>query len=147
MVGLVMPSLGEPKVSTRGRARLPPCACVGWPCRTGEKLREREVVRVYAKRKRKSWWSWLFFGGSSKSARQEKILEYMIHRINSGARLEDVVREPYVYRNCSEDEVDELLSGPRLVYAARERLELAFKSGELSPKRRDLPSNSTPSRG
>ena len=54
--------------------------------------------------------------------------------------------DPYVCRNCSEDEIDELLSSPRLVHAARERLQLAFKSGELSPKRRDLPSDSTPSR-
>ncbi len=70
----------------------------------------------------------------------------MIHRISSGALLEDVMGDPYVCRNCSEDEIDELLSSPRLVHAARERLQLAFKSGELSPKQRDLPSDSTLSR-
>ena len=45
-------------------------------------------------------------------------------------------REPYVRRNCSRGEIEEILSNPELVHACRERMERAFRSGELDPGRR-----------
>ena len=78
-----------------------------------------------------------FFGSNpSRAEREEKVLRYIIHRINEDANLHEVLREPYVQRNCSQAEIDEIESNPELVHAAREHLEQAFRSGELDPKRR-----------
>jgi len=76
-----------------------------------------------------------FFGNPSKAEREEKVLRYVIHRINEDADLHEVLLEPYVQRNCSQDEVDEVINNPELVHAAREHLEQAFASAELDPKR------------
>ncbi len=78
-----------------------------------------------------------FFGSNpSRAEREEKVLRYIIHRINEDANLHEVLREPYVQRNCSQAEIDEIESNPELIHAAREHLEQAFRSGELDPKRR-----------
>jgi SepF-like predicted cell division protein (DUF552 family) len=79
----------------------------------------------------------LFFGSSpSRAEREEKVLRYIIHRINEDADLQDVLREPYVQRNCSQAEIDEIESNPELVHACREHMEQVFGSGELDPRRR-----------
>ncbi len=80
----------------------------------------------------RTWQEWLL-AGSLESVQREKVIEYVVHRIKEGARLEDVVGEPYVRRNCSRPEIDELAVDPRLVHAAREQLESAFGSGGLDP--------------
>ncbi len=72
------------------------------------------------------------FGGSNHTPREDKVLEYVIHRIENGAHLGDVLEEDYVRRNCSQGEIDSIESDPRLVHAARESMEHAFSSGELS---------------
>jgi SepF-like predicted cell division protein (DUF552 family) len=78
-----------------------------------------------------------FFGSNpSRAEREEKVLRYIIHRINEDADLHEVLREPYVQSNCSQAEIDEIESNPELIHAAREHLEQAFRSGELDPKRR-----------
>jgi hypothetical protein len=78
-----------------------------------------------------------FFGSNpSRAEREEKVLRYIIHRINEDANLHEVLWEPYVQRNCSQAEIDEIESNPELIHAAREHLEQAFRSGELDPKRR-----------
>ena len=77
-----------------------------------------------------------FFGNPSKAEREEKVLRYVIHRINEDADLHEVLLEPYVQRNCSQDEVDEIINNPELVHAAREHLEQAFGSEELAPEHR-----------
>jgi hypothetical protein len=78
-----------------------------------------------------------FFGSSpSRAERQEKVLRYIIHRINDDTDLQDVLREPYVQHNCSQTEIDEIESNPELVHACREHMEQVFSSGELDPKRR-----------
>ena len=77
-----------------------------------------------------------FFGANpSRAEREEKVLRYIIHRINEDVALSEVLEEPYVRRNCSQREVDELESGPDLIRATREQLEQAFRSGELDPRR------------
>ena len=81
----------------------------------------------------------LFFGNPTRAQREEKVLRYIIHRINEDADLQDVLREPYVQHNCSQAEIDEIESNPELVHACREHLEQVFGSGELDPKVRRIP--------
>ena len=84
---------------------------------------------------RRSFWNRLF-GGSRSSAREEKVLQYIIHRIEKGAKLGEVVQEDYVRRNATSDEVKQICSYPRLVAAARESLGHDFSSGDLDPNQR-----------
>lgn len=84
---------------------------------------------------RRSFWNRLF-GGSRSSAREEKVLQYIIHRIEKGAKLGEVVQEDYVRRNATSDEVKQICSNPRLIAAARESLGQDFSSGDLDPNRR-----------
>jgi hypothetical protein len=76
----------------------------------------------------------LFGDGGDHTEREEKVLSYVVHRINDGAPLREIVREDYVVRNCSEQEIDRILNDPELVQACRRRLERAFESGELDPR-------------
>ena len=64
---------------------------------------------------------------------EDKVLQYIIHRIDEDADLQQVLRESYVLRNCSQAEIDEIASSADLVHAAREHLEHTFRSGELDP--------------
>ncbi len=78
-----------------------------------------------------------FFGcNPSRTEREEKVLRYIIHRIDENADLHEVVREPYVRRNCSQEEIEEIASSAELVNACREHLERTFRSGELIPNGR-----------
>ena len=77
----------------------------------------------------------MLFGDSTRNKREEKVFEYIIHRINGDARLNDVIREDYVRRNCSQNQIDEIVNDPELVHACREHLWQTFKSGELNPRR------------
>ncbi len=77
----------------------------------------------------------MFFGEASHTEREEKVLRYVIHRMNQDVRLHEVIREDYVRRNCSESEIDRIVNDPELVHACREYLWGTFRSGELSPRR------------
>ncbi len=70
-------------------------------------------------------------GESRLSARQEKVLQYIIQRINQDAPLQEVLREEYVRRNTSRTELEEIMSSPELIEAARERLGESFRSDEF----------------
>lgn len=74
------------------------------------------------------------FGASDHALKRDKVREYFIHRIKAGAHLDNVVEEPYVQRNCTRSEINEIVRDPRLVHAARESMEHTFDSGELDPK-------------
>jgi hypothetical protein len=76
----------------------------------------------------------MFFGNSNHTEREEKVLEYIIHRMSKGTRLHDVMHEDYVRRNCSQDELHEIIKDPELVHACREHLWQTFRSGELDPR-------------
>ena len=82
---------------------------------------------------------WERLSGSTRegpnSEREQKVLHYMTHRLNEDVTLQEVLREEYVRRNCSQPEIEQILTNPRLVHAARERMERAFESGELDPGR------------
>lgn len=75
----------------------------------------------------------IFLGSHVRAEREEKVLQYVIHRANEGARLHDVVGEDYVRRNCSQAEIEKIVQDPELVHACREHLWRTFESGELDP--------------
>ena len=83
--------------------------------------------------KERSFFGQFFFSNPNRAEREEKVLRYIIHRIDEDAALHNILQEPYVQRNCSQVEIDEIQSNPELVHAAREHMEQAFKLGELAP--------------
>ena len=85
-----------------------------------------------AQSEKRSFWDRLF-GRKQPSAREERVVEYIIHRLGEGAHLGDVVKEEYVRRNASPLEIEEISADPRLVEAARQHLRQDFDSGELDP--------------
>jgi hypothetical protein len=84
---------------------------------------------------KRSFWDRLF-STHHPSEREERVAEYIIHRLGDGAHLGDVVEEEYVRRNASPVEIEEICSDPRLIEAAHEYLKRDFDSGELDPGRR-----------
>ena len=84
---------------------------------------------------KRSIWDRLF-STDRPSGREQRVLEYIMHRVGEGAHLGDVVNEEYVKRNASAREVEEICARPELVQTAREHLERDFGSGELDPTRR-----------
>ena len=70
-----------------------------------------------------------------RAQREEKVLQYIIHRVDEDADLHDVLQEPYVRCNCSQVEIDEIIMNLELVHHCREHLEHVFASGELDPTR------------
>jgi hypothetical protein len=85
--------------------------------------------------KERSFWDRLF-SLDYHSAREERVVEYILHRLSEGVSLRDIVREEYVRRNASPVEVQEICSKPELVQAAREHMQQDFSSGEIDPGRR-----------
>lgn len=86
-------------------------------------------------REKKGFWARLF-GGTGTSIREQRVLEYIVHRMNEGVSLHDVVEEEYVRRNATKSQIDEILSNPKIVETAREKMAEDFRSGELDPNRR-----------
>jgi hypothetical protein len=86
-------------------------------------------------RKERSFWDRLF-SLEYHSAREERVVEYILHRLSEGASLQEIVREEYVRRNASPVEVEEICSKPELVQAAREDMQRDFKSEDLDPHQR-----------
>ena len=85
--------------------------------------------------RKRSFWDRLL-GRPDHSPREERIMEYIIHRLGEGASLPEVIQEEYVRRNASPAEIEEICSRPELVQAAREHMEQEFSSGEIDPGRR-----------
>ena len=75
----------------------------------------------------------MFFGSSNRAEHEQKVLEYIIHRMREETPLHDVIREDYVRRNCSPDKVHEIISDPEFVHACRQHLWQTFRSGKLDP--------------
>ena len=84
------------------------------------------------------FWERLMFGREHgpRAEREEKVLQYIIHRVDADAELHDVLQESYVRRNCSQEEIGEIIMNPELVHHCREHLEHVFGSGEPDPRRR-----------
>jgi hypothetical protein len=81
----------------------------------------------------RSFWQRLFgrAGSSSLSARQQKVSDYILARMENDVPLKEVLREDYVRRNCSQAEVERIVSTPEFIETARERLGEAFRSEEF----------------
>lgn len=73
------------------------------------------------------------FGGSGHTQQEEKVREYIGHRLGHGAHLEEVLQEEYVRRNCSQEKIDAIIRDPRLIHEDRVSLHRLFESGELAP--------------
>ena len=82
------------------------------------------------------FWEQLMFGREHgpRAEREEKVLRYIVHRLDEEAHLRDVLQETYVRRNCTQEMIDEIIRNPELVHACREHLERVFGSGELDPR-------------
>ena len=83
--------------------------------------------------KERSFWDKLF-GTNNRSGRQDKVLEYVIHRIKDGVNLREVLQEEYVRRNATAEEIQSILENPRLIQAAGEQMREDFSSGKLDPR-------------
>jgi hypothetical protein len=68
-------------------------------------------------------------------ARHEKVLAYVVNRLDAGANLEDVLKEEYVRRQASPHEVDRILGDPETVEAARRRMHQDLKFEGSGPGR------------
>jgi hypothetical protein len=73
------------------------------------------------------------FAGKTSAERENRVREYIVHRVRHGASLKDVLKEEYVQRNCNRDELDEIVCDPRLIHEQREELERFFSDGTLDP--------------
>ena len=80
-----------------------------------------------------SFWQRLFgrTGNSYLSARQQKVSDYILARMENDVPLQQVLREDYVRRNCSQAEVERIVSTPEFIEATRERLGESFRSEEF----------------
>jgi hypothetical protein len=81
----------------------------------------------------RSFWQRLFGGrgGSSLNQRQERVLRYIIGRMGEDAPLQEVLEEEYVRRNCSQADLEQIISSPQFIEAARKRFGESFRSEDL----------------
>ena len=75
--------------------------------------------------KRESFWERIF-SLTHNSEREELVLEYIIHRLGDMVPLEDIVKEQYVRRKASPEDVEDIVDNPRLIEAARKQMEKDF---------------------
>ncbi len=75
----------------------------------------------------------LLLRGRANTEREQKVLEYICHRLGDGAHFRTVIEEEYVRRNASPEEVQDIIENPKLVEAAHEEMRKDFSSGELDP--------------
>jgi len=80
------------------------------------------------------FWSKLFHE-HHRYGRQEKILDYVVHRLGDGVNLREVMQEEYVRRLASPAEVEDILQNPRLVETARQKMQedLREAQGDIRP--------------
>jgi hypothetical protein len=69
----------------------------------------------------KAFWARLF-GGSRAWSRRDKVLEYVVHRVDDGAPLREVIHEEYVRRMATQSEIERVLADPKVLQGARERM-------------------------
>jgi hypothetical protein len=68
------------------------------------------------------------------SEREDKVLEYISHRLRNGANLKETLLEEYVLRNTTQDERDRIIRNPKVVQQSRAGLNQHFGSDELTPE-------------
>lgn len=72
-------------------------------------------------RRWRSFWSRLF-ARPRHGAGKEKVLEYIVHRLDGGSRLREVVADEYVRRRATPREMEQVLADSRVVEATRRRM-------------------------
>ena len=78
------------------------------------------------------------FSTQHQSAREKRVIDYIVNRLDDGANLREIVDEEYVRRNASPQEVEHILEKPELIEAARGHMEEDFRAGgDLDPSRRE----------
>ncbi len=81
----------------------------------------------------RSFWQRIF--GRTKvsplTQRQERVLRYVIGRIDEGVPLQEALQEGYVRRNVSRMEINQIAGSPDLVEAARKQMEASLGSDDL----------------
>jgi hypothetical protein len=82
----------------------------------------------------KAFWARLF-GGSQGWSRRDKVLEYVVHRIDDGAHVSEVVQEDYVRRMATQSEIGGILADPRVIEGARERMRRELRYEDLTSRR------------
>jgi nucleotide-binding universal stress UspA family protein len=100
----------------------------GWRYPEGSVSTVRQP-RCEGAEKKRSFWDTLF--GPYPSWQEVKVLECVVHRFGEGAHLRDVMQEEYVRRLISPDEVEDILDNPKLIEAARKKMEEDLSSGKL----------------
>ena len=89
--------------------------------------------------KRSLWdrvWMRLFGDSSRRSVRMEKVISYVAHRLDDGARLDEAIQDEYVRRQTTPSELQQILDDQRIVEAARRRMHRELGSEEMSPRAR-----------
>jgi nucleotide-binding universal stress UspA family protein len=74
-----------------------------------------------------SFWATLF-DDRYRSGRQERVLDYIVHRVGDGARLRDVTQEEYVRRMASPAEIEDIIQNPKLVETVRLEMHKDFRN-------------------
>ena len=82
---------------------------------------------------RRSLWRRIFGGPDYAAARREKVIAYIVRRLDDGVPLEEVVEEEYVRRMATRAEVERILASPELIESVRERMHREIKSGRTGP--------------
>ena len=81
----------------------------------------------------RSFWQRLFGGGRSSSLnqRQETALRYIVGRMGEDVPLQEVLKEEYVRRNCSQADLERIISSPQFIEAARKQFGESLRSEDL----------------
>ena len=110
----------------------------GAPCLRAGKIKltthkQKEGLTDILMSEQRSFWQRIFggTGSSSLSARQQKVSDYIIGRMENDVPFRQVLREDYVRRNCPQAEVEQIVSSPEFIETARERLGESFRSEEF----------------
>jgi hypothetical protein len=73
--------------------------------------------------------------GADHSEGEQKVVDYVSHRLKEGANLSEVLEEEYVVRNITPAQRDEIRTNPTIVQEYREGgLEQDYESEELKPQ-------------
>jgi hypothetical protein len=97
-----------------------------------KKCREKKGRRYKVSEQDKSFFDRLL--SSDGYSEEDKVREYISHRIRNGANLREVLQEEYVLRNTTQTEREEIVRDPRVVQQSREGLKQYFESEELAPE-------------
>jgi hypothetical protein len=97
-----------------------------------KKCREKKGRRYKMSEQDKSFFDRIL--SSDGYSEEDKVREYISHRIRNGANLREVLQEEYVLRNTTQTEREEIVRDPRVVQQSREGLKQYFESEELAPE-------------